>query len=165
MITQKEVKELFNYKDGKIYWKKNKSSVKVGTRAGCPHKGSHSRIVRIDKIPYLEHRIIFLYHKGYFPEETIHKNGINDDNHIENIIEATRSQICHRRNIYIGDKSSIYNGICWVVRDKRWRARITKNNKSIYLGQYVDERDAALAYNKAAIELFGEYANLNVIEE
>lgn len=45
-----------------------------------------------------------------------------------------------------------------------WFARINKNKKRYYLGSFPSESAAALAYNKAAIELHGEFANLNVIE-
>ena len=31
------------------------------------------------------------------------------------------------------------------------------------LGMYTDEQEGALAYNKKAIELFGEYAKLNEV--
>ncbi len=50
-----------------------------------------------------------------------------------------------------------------VNKKKVWRADISFNNKSEYLGGFYTEEEAALAYNKRAIELHGEFANLNQI--
>lgn len=59
--------------------------------------------------------------------------------------------------------SSIYKGVSYVKSKKIWRARIEKNGQSHYLGDYVKEEHAALAYNKAARELFGDIAYQNQI--
>jgi hypothetical protein len=48
-------------------------------------------------------------------------------------------------------------------RSVGWRATIFKNYKQIYIGRFQSEKEAALAYNKKAIELHGEFANLNII--
>ncbi len=45
----------------------------------------------------------------------------------------------------------------------RWEARIKKNGKDVYIGYFIDEVWAAKAYNKKAVELFGEFAWLNPI--
>ena len=59
--------------------------------------------------------------------------------------------------------SSIYKGVSFVKSKKIWRARIEKNGKSHYLGDYAREEQAAAAYNKAAREMFGEIAYQNQI--
>jgi len=60
--------------------------------------------------------------------------------------------------------SSKYLGVSFNKHAKKWQAYIRKNNKPVYIGKFFDERQAALAYNIKALELHGEYANLNVID-
>jgi hypothetical protein len=43
-------------------------------------------------------------------------------------------------------------------------ASINKDGKCFYLGVFTNQEEAALAYNKAAIQLHGEFACLNIIE-
>lgn len=59
--------------------------------------------------------------------------------------------------------TSRYKGVSFVKSKKLWRARIEKNGKSHYLGDYATEEQAALAYNKAARELFGDIAYQNQV--
>lgn len=59
--------------------------------------------------------------------------------------------------------SSKYKGVSWMPKKGKWRAYITVNGKFHSLGSFLSEEDAAKAYNEAAKEMFGEYANLNII--
>lgn len=59
--------------------------------------------------------------------------------------------------------SSKYKGVSRIKKSGKWRASIRPAGKSIYLGEYVSEDDAALAYNKAAVIYFGENAFLNTV--
>jgi hypothetical protein len=47
----------------------------------------------------------------------------------------------------------------------KYRARIRVNTKLLHLGYFKTSREAAIAYNEAAIKYFGEYAYLNKITE
>ena len=62
--------------------------------------------------------------------------------------------------------SSIYKGVSKVKQQHptRWRARIKLDGKHRHLGYHSSEVEAALAYNEKAIELFGAFAKLNVID-
>ncbi len=60
--------------------------------------------------------------------------------------------------------TSIYVGVYYIKDRKKWTAKISYCNKKFYLGRFSNEIEAAMAYNKKAIELFGENAKLNIIE-
>lgn len=59
--------------------------------------------------------------------------------------------------------TSRYKGVSFVKSKKIWRARIEKNGRSHYLGDFAKEEHAALAYNKAARDMFGDIAYQNQI--
>lgn len=59
--------------------------------------------------------------------------------------------------------SSKYKGVCWFKLRRKWKAEIKINGKKKHIGLFLSEEDAAKAYNKYAVEAFGEYARLNQI--
>lgn len=89
-----------------------------------------------------------------------HKNHNPLDNRRENLRLATRTQ--NSQNIR-RRKASIYNfkGVILCENTNRWRARITVFKKTIHLGYFDTEIEAARAYDNAAKEHFGEFASLN----
>lgn len=62
----------------------------------------------------------------------------------------------------ITEHSSKFKGVRYHSRDKRWTAQIQYNQKNIWLGYHNDETSAAKAYDKKALELFGEFARINL---
>jgi hypothetical protein len=62
------------------------------------------------------------------------------------------------------DNTTGYKGVTYNKKNCYYSARIKINNKLLYLGSYSDKNDAAIAYNKKATELFGEFAFLNIIK-
>ena len=58
----------------------------------------------------------------------------------------------------------MYKGVCLCKKSNKWRATIMIDGKNKHLGLFTNEEDAAQAYNTKAIELFGEFANLNIID-
>ncbi len=59
--------------------------------------------------------------------------------------------------------TSIYRGVSYVKKKKSWRAGISVNGKSINLGDFKSEAQAAMAYNKASKKFFGEHSYQNTI--
>ena len=60
--------------------------------------------------------------------------------------------------------SSKYKGVIRRKDCKRWRAKIGFKRRHIHLGDFEDEMEAAMAYDDKAIELFGEFACVNLPE-
>lgn len=87
-------------------------------------------------------------------------DGLNNQKY--NLRDCTQQQntmnTTHRKNT-----TSKYKGVCVFKRDKKYYSIITFNQKPIFLGSFVDEIEAAKAYNTKAIELFGEFACLNEV--
>lgn len=109
-----------------------------------------------NKKPVLMHKLIF---PGLVVDHKDH-NGLN--NCRENLRESTYSQNgANRRPCH---KTSKYLGVCFDAsyrRKKHWKAQITKNGRTIVIGRFNLEQDAAMAYDKLARELHGEFANPN----
>jgi hypothetical protein len=57
--------------------------------------------------------------------------------------------------------SSQYKGVCWHKRYGKFQAEIKLNGKSKFLGMFAEELDAALAYDAAAREHYGDFAFCN----
>lgn len=87
-----------------------------------------------------------------------HISGNTLDNRRCNLRLATTQQ-----NTYNTKKresvSSVFKGVSFQYN--RWTSYIGFNGKFIYLGRFLTQREAARAYNEAAINHFGEYAKLN----
>lgn len=96
--------------------------------------------------------------------EIDHKTHDGLDNRKCNLRAVTKSQNQMNRRI-VTSTSSAYKGVHWAKRDKVWIAQIRINKTTVRVGSYKDEIEAAVAYDNAAHEHFGEYALLNFPEK
>ena len=88
-----------------------------------------------------------------------HRDGDGLNNQRMNLREAT-----HRQNMMNSrgrSGSSRFKGVDWDKRAKKWRARISVNGKKKHLGYFIDEEEAARAYDEKAKKIFGEFARVN----
>lgn len=109
----------------------------------------------------LMHRLIL----GVIGSDRIvdHKDGDGLNNRTSNLRIATYSQNMFNRIKGRGRTSSIYKGVHWSNYHKKWKAQINLDRRRRSLGYFMSEKEAALAYNAAAIDLYGDFAKLNVI--
>jgi hypothetical protein len=92
-----------------------------------------------------------------------HKNHNGLDNTRENLRLCTRQENQQNRNSRTG--TSNYKGLYWNKRASKWHAQIRFSGYLINIGYFTNETDAAKAYDRKALELFGEFAYLNFPEE
>lgn len=153
-LTSEQVREIFDY-DYENGW-----LIKKTFRNGCPYNKpvGHKPIcngygtVRIGDKKYYTHRVIWLWHKGTWPEheiDHIDQNKIN--NRIENLRDVSASDNQHNVSIR-KDNSSGYPGVYWDKQNEKYHARICVKNKEIFLGLYETKEDAFLAYQLAKIK-------------
>ena len=101
------------------------SRAQAGDIAGNKQVDGYIRI-RIDGKDYLAHRLAWLYHHGYFPENQI--DGFRDDNRIKNLREASRRCNMQNQKISCVNNSTI-TGVSWDAAHKKWHVQIKVNQK------------------------------------
>jgi len=143
-LTQKEVKEIFYYENGELFWRETGSG-RIREKAGCQHKRDKYIVIYVRGRQYQAHRLIWLYHHGYLPEPEIdHINRNRTDNRIENLRQV--SVVCNQRNR--GNPQNNCSGIKGVWQEKKsqiWRAGIRVNGKQCVLGSFQYKYEAVLA--------------------
>jgi hypothetical protein len=89
-----------------------------------------------------------------------HINGDTLDNRRENLRPASHGQNQHNRKLQTNNTTG-YKGVWFVKAIGRYRAEVKYKNKKFNAGTFDDPKQAALAYDKKAKELFGEFARTN----
>ena len=175
---KEEIRSRFNYnpETGLLTWayrdESNKQNVYfnkhvAGKVAGtievhykCGYKNKRVSLVVFNKnLSLTAARVCWLVQTGDWPEHTIdHINGDSTDNRWENLRDVTQGVNNTNRRPYksnsIGYKGVTFNG-------KRYLARISYKNTIYRLGRYDTPEEAARAYDKKALELWGNLAVLN----
>lgn len=84
-------------------------------------------------------------------------NNTRENLRICTVIENNRNQYPRKGS------TSKYKGVFWNKWRNKWIAVLSLNNKTKFLGAFLVEQHAAHAYNKGAVEYYGEFASLNPI--
>jgi hypothetical protein len=103
------------------------------------------RQISLDGKQYKQHRIIWLYVYGYFPEEIDHINGIRTDNRLSNLREVTRRENSTNKRIR-SDNTSGVTGIHYRKDTGKYVAYIQNlEGKTVRLGSFIIKEDAIQA--------------------
>ncbi len=129
-------------------------------------KGHHTayafaKIKRDGKwVNVLLHRFLMGEPKGILID---HRNHDGLDCRRSNMRECTNQQNQYNQPKRNGTTSQ-YKGVHRQKGGVSWKVNLRINGKPTYFGSYATEREAALAYNVFAVENYGEFAYLNVVE-
>ena len=89
------------------------------------------------------------------------RNGLHNWKDNLRICTSYQNSFNHRAKQNAANK---YKGVSLAYKSSTFRAQIRVYGKQISLGNYKTDKEAALAYNKAALRYHGEYAYINIIE-
>jgi hypothetical protein len=153
-MNQEYVRKLFEYRDGKLFWKEPRENMRAWVESGYLRPDGYRR-VQIDGKKYFTHRLVFLYHHGHLPEFLDHIDGNPLNNRIENLRPATITQ--NQANRKAQKSITGLKGVS--PNHKRFKAQIKISGKQMYLGTFDTPEEAHAAYLAAAKKIHGEFAN------
>lgn len=126
-------------------------------------RGGHTYACRGANLPGRRTTSVYLHREILRATRGVDVDHIDRDplnNRRSNLRLATRSQNNANRPGSIGGASP-FKGVSWCKQTQKWRAKISVNNRTVCLGRFANERDAACAYDQAAISQWGDFALTN----
>lgn len=145
----------FVYIDGQLVSKRYNKP--VGSRLKTGYLNIPLKVNNVVR-NFTVHRLVFLMHHGYLPDFVDHINGVRDDNRIENLRPATRSDNNRNRGPNKTSKSGV-KGVSPSTRtNKPWVVHIRVDGTDKHVGYFNTIEEAAAAYQQAAEQLHGDFA-------
>ncbi len=158
-VSVERLRELFRYEpETGLLWRIQSihGCCRLDKPTGSPGKYGYL-VCTVDQWTLGVHRIAWAMHYGRWPDLDIdHINGITSDNRISNLRNTTGSQNSINQRMRSNNTSGV-KGVCWAKKSSKWRAQITVNQRVKYIGEFGSIDDAKAAYEKAAIEHYGEF--------
>jgi hypothetical protein len=142
---------------------------KAGNCADRVGTNGYKKICVNNRVVMLSHRVVFLLVNGFLPEYVDHIDGDRANNTPSNLRSATASNNSYNTRSHKGSTSK-YKGVSWnkqcslwavYCADKRLGNYCNGKTRQAYLGLFSSEVSAALAYDKYASNVHGEFICLN----
>ena len=151
-LTQETLQKFYNYDPltGVLTVRLPQQQTYVGDALGTVDTNGYL-VMGIASKTYLVHRIIWMYVKGYMPEQIDHINHKRLDNRWLNLREV--SNTVNAKNCSTSKNSvTKINGVSYMTSINKYRAYITVNKKHIHLGVFINIEDAKQARKNADLK-------------
>ena len=171
-ITPKYIRQLLDYNpdSGRFVWRRRLlrdgverldkawntrfAGIAVAERS---HRHGHLQIGLHCK-NYMAHRVAWAHYYDEWPDSDLdHINGNPKDNRISNLRLASVSENLCNSKIRMDNTSGV-KGVSWSKKSNKWYAYITKDQKMVSLGRYLDFNDAVAARVRGEERLHGKFA-------
>lgn len=160
IITAERARELFHYDpESGVLTRKIRTAqrVQVGDAVGSLRKDGRLAVC-VDYKKYLVHDLIWLWVTGEWPSpEPDHQDMNGSNNRWSNLRLATKSQNGANRKMQPNNRVGL-KGVGWHKTMKKYRARLMKHKREIFVEYFDCPAAAHLAYIVAADIHFGEFA-------
>ena len=156
-LTIERLHELFDVVDRKFIGKeapirrgneradKIRNTKSVGKVMGWTHSKGYTSI-RVDGKEYLEHKLLYFWEHGAWPDDQIdHIDGNPSNNDPSNLRQANNAEN-HQNLKMVKSNTSGYIGVIWDKKKRKWRADIKLNYKGKFLGYFDNPETAHHAY-------------------
>lgn len=154
--SQSELRKILDYDPvtGHLIRKvKTSNNTKVGERAGWKTANGY-RAISIFGKQHLEHRLIYLWMTGAFPQNNVdHINQIKDDNRWNNLRLATKSQNEGNTPLRKNNKSG-HKCVCWDSSRSKWLVVVAKK----FIGRHTNKDEAISVAKKELKKHYGEFS-------
>jgi hypothetical protein len=157
MVTKEKLLDLFEYKDGELYWKVKRKGILKSKKAG--YLSNNYILVMVDGKNYPLHRLVFLMINGFLPNLIDHIDGNPLNNTIENLREATKSENNCNAKARCTNGTNIKN-VVFVKEKRKYKVQITKDSKYIFIGYFNDIELAELAAIEARQKYHKQFARV-----
>lgn len=157
MLTKEQLHELFECRDGKLYWKASGPGRRIDLLAGSVGTNGYVNVF-VGKKQMYAHRIVYTMFTGETPEAIDHINSIRSDNRIENLRACSIADNNKNMRKSTANKSGIKN-VSWYAPYQKWRVALRVNSKQKCIGYYVEKELAELVAHEARNKFRGEFAN------
>jgi hypothetical protein len=128
-----------DFEAGKLRWRTGRL---IGKPAGSIHARSGYRRIKLNKRNLRAHRVVWTLAHGRWPDDEVdHRNGVKDDNRLENLREATHGQNEQNKPAQRNNTSGV-PGVVWDKGVGKWKTQIKIAGRHINLGRYDDYDDA-----------------------
>jgi hypothetical protein len=128
MIDTQTACELFDYKEGQLFWKKKSNKRhSIDAPAGTVNASGY-RVITWGGKKLHAHRVIWVWHGKELPRQIDHINRNPLDNRIENLRAADVSNNGCNVGIKSNNRSGAKN-VSWCNTAKRWVVQVWKNDR------------------------------------